>query len=259
MLDPVEFGKAMASIVKDAVAPLAAENAALRERVEQLEARQPEKGEKGDPGEPGKDAPPVEIDVADVVKQLLAEDAIKQIVGLEVESFLTENPPAPGKDGERGEKGETGEKGADGKDGAGIADLLIDRDGNLTATFTDGRMKSLGVVVGKDGPAGKDGADFSDCQIEYDGERTITIKGNGGEIIKRLPIPMDKGYWNHGAHEKGDIVTHDGIAWIALRDTKAKPATDAKEDWRIFARKGRDGRDGKDGKAPGPVRLKDGD
>src|SRR5690625_143828 len=101
MLDPVEFGKAMAAIVNEATAPLV-------KRIQELEARQPEKGDKGDPGDP---APPVEIDVSDVVKELLSADGIKQLVGLEVDAFLTENPPAPGKDGKDGDKGDPGEPG----------------------------------------------------------------------------------------------------------------------------------------------------
>lgn len=209
MLDPAEFGKAMAAIVKEATAPL------LR-RIEELEARE---------------APTA----SDVVRLVLGSDEIKCLVNLEAEAYLSENPP------ERGEKGQ---------DGAGIADLLIDREGNLVATMTDGRMKNLGPVVGKDGKPGengKDGADFSDVEIDYDGERTIRIKGRGGEIVKRIPLPLDKGYWSEGQYEKGDIVTHDGIAWIALRDTKAAPTVANKQDWRILARKGRDGRDGRNG------------
>ena len=184
MLDPVEFGNAMAAIVKDAVSPLV-------RRIEELEARKPEKGVQGDAGEPG----------------------------------------------------------ADGKDGAGVADLLIGRDGNLVATMTDGRTKSLGLVVGKDGAAGrdgKDGADFTHVEIEYDGERTIIVRGKDGEIRKNVPVPLDRGYWREGMESKqADIVTHDGNAWIALRDTKAKPDHSNKEDWRLFARRGRDGRDAK--------------
>lgn len=218
MLDPAEFGKAMAAIVKEATAPL------LR-RIEELEARE---------------APTA----SDVVRLVLASDEIKGLVNLEAEAYLSENPP------ERGEKGQ---------DGAGIADLLIDRDGHLVATMTDGRMKNLGPVVGKDGKPGengKDGADFSDVEIDYDGERTVTIKGRGGEIVKRIPLPLDKGYWSEGQYEKGDIVTHDGIAWIALQDTKATPTVANKQDWRIFARKGRDGRDGRNGiDKTGPVKL----
>ena len=254
MLDPEEFGKAMASIVKDATAP-------LLKRIEELEARQPEKGEKGDPGA---DAPPVEIDVADVVKQLLATDALAQIVGLEVAAHLEENPPAPGMDGERGPQGEKGLDGKDGeagKDGAGIADLLIDRDGNLVATMTDGRTKSLGVVIGrdgKDGEPGKDGRSVEGLTRTYSPETHEIIERWNGDQELRYPAGgiHHKGYWNPGVKAvAGDSWTHNGNLWIAVRDTGAEPSTECK-DWTIGARKGRDGRDGKDGKPPpGPVKL----
>lgn len=222
-LDVKALGVEIGALVADTVAP-------LLKRIEALEARQAEKGD------PGQDAPQVEIDTADVVKELLASEGIRQLVELEVEAHLTENPPP------------AGEKGEPGQDGAGIADLLIDRDGNLIATFTDGRMKSLGVVVGKDGAPGRDGADFSDVSIDYDGERTITIKGRGGEIVKRVPIPLDRGYWSPGqSYEKGDVVTHNGVAFIAKLDTSAEPKTENSTDWRILARKGRDGKDGRNG------------
>ena len=216
MLDPVEFGKAMAAIVNEATAPLV-------KRIEELEARQ--RGN-GDP------ALPVEIDVSDVVKELLSSDGIKQLVGLEVESFLTENPPAAG------------------KDGAGIADLLIDRDGNLVATFTDGRMKSLGVVVGKDGAPGRDGADLTEIGMDFDGERTVTIKGRTGEVTKRLPIPLWRGYWSPDVvAEKSDILTHNGTAYIAIVDNpKCEPGVGKYDhEWKVFTRKGRDGKDGRNG------------
>lgn len=203
MLDPVEFGKAMAAIVKEATAPLI-------KRIEELEARQPEKG---DPGQ--------SITVEDVAP-LIAEQ-----VKAAVEAI-----PKP-KDGR------------DGKDGVGLAGASIDRDGALVVTLTNGEQKSLGPVVGRDG---KDGADFSGVEIDYDGERTITIKGRGGEVTKRVPVPLDRGYWREGmACEKADILTHGGSAWIALRDTKAKPCLENKDDWRLFARKGRDGKDGRNG------------
>src|SRR5690606_21509906 len=139
--DPVEVGRSIGAMIREAVEPLKSENAELRKEIDALKAREPDRTEDQ----------AVEIDVSDVVKELLASDGIKQLVGLEVESFLTENPPAAG------------------KDGAGIADLLIDRDGNLVATFTDGRMKSLGVVVGKDGAPGRDGADLTEIGMDFDG------------------------------------------------------------------------------------------
>lgn len=217
--DPAEFGKAMGALVRDAVAP-------LLKRIEALEGR-------------------------DTVKELLATDKLETLVSLEVAAYLEANPPA------QGEKGETGEKGRDGLD---VKDLFRADGGKLVAVMSDGTTKDLGVFVGQDGKSGKDGADFTETSFDYDGERTLTIRGRGGEIVKNLPIPLDRGYYREGMKaEKGDILTHDGNAWLALKDTSAKPCTENKEDWRIFARRGRDGRDGKDGKAPpGPVRLSDG-
>lgn len=290
MLDPVEFGKSMAQIVNDAVAPLI-------KRIEELEAREPIKGDDGKSitvddvapmiqeqvakavaqippakdGKDGKDAEPVEIDLEDITKAVLqAPEAIEAAVNKHLEA----NPPAPGKDGvgmagasiDRDgnliltlTNGETKELGrVVGKDGIGLAGASISRDGELVVTLSSGEQKSLGPVVGRDG---KDGADFSGVEFDYDGERTITIKGRGGEITKRVPVPLDRGYWREGmACEKGDVVTENGTAWIALRDTKAKPALESKEDWRIFARKGRDGRDGKNGidkTAPAKVKSDD--
>ncbi len=72
MLDPTQFGKAMAAIVRESQAP-------LLKRIEQLEARQLERGE---PGPPGKDAEP--IDAKEVVRELLAGPEVKTLVDLHV-------------------------------------------------------------------------------------------------------------------------------------------------------------------------------
>jgi hypothetical protein len=281
MLDPVEFGKAMASIVREATAP-------LLKRIEQLEARQPERGDPGIKGDPGKDAPPVTdeqiaqqvekylkanppprgekgepglpgkdadpVDARDVARMLLDSEDLESLVELRVKEEVSKlPPPKDGRDGEPGQKGDVGpkgEKGDPGKEGAGIQDLLIDREGQLVATFTDGRTKSLGMVIGRDGAPGrdgKDGADFTETEFDYDIEqRTLVIRGKGGEIRKKIPVPIDGGYWRAGRYEKGMVTTESGTAYIALRETDEKPAQGCK-DWRILARKGRDGKDGRNG------------
>lgn len=241
MLDPVDFGKAMAAIVKEATAP-------LLKRIEELEARQPEQGP---PGDPGRDAEPVEV--SEVVREILGSDELRTLVNLEAVAYMKENPPADGEDGEPGRDGEPGKKGDPGEDGAGIADLLIDRDGNLTATFTDGRMKSLGLVVGKDGAPGRDGsdgADLTEIGMDFDGERTVMVKGRTGEVTKRLPIPLWRGYWSEKVvAERGDIMTHNGTAYIAVVDNpKCEPGVGKYyHEWKVFTRKGRDGKDGRNG------------
>ena len=248
-----ELAPVVKAHVASAFGPLAA-------RVKALEDRAPEKGERGEPGPAGKDAEPVDYEaLADaVVAKLLASDRLDTLADLKateaVAAHFEANPVRHGKDGKDGERGPQGERGAegpagrDGRDGLDVKDMLRSHDGHLIAVMSDGTTRDLGEFVGKDGAPGKDGADFSDVEIDYDGERTLTIRGKGGEIVKRLPIPMDRGYFRDGmGAEKGDIVTHDGIAWIALRDTRATPSIANKEDWRIFARKGRDGKDGRNG------------
>jgi len=205
--DPTEFGKAMGALVREALAP-------VLKRLDELEGRDP-------------------------VKDLLSTEKVETLISLEVASYLGENPPP------QGEKGETGK---DGRDGLDVKDLFRADGGRLVAVMSDGTTKDLGVFVGKDGEPGKDGADFSDASIDYDGERTITVKGRGVEIVKRVPIPLDRGYWSPGQScEKGDVVTHNGVAFIAQKDTTAEPKTENSADWRILARKGRDGKDGRNG------------
>lgn len=253
MLDPQEFGKAMAAIVREAIEP-------LERRIKELEAREPLKG---DTGEKGEDAEPIEISA--VVAEVLAGDEMKTLSALHAEEavaqYFAENPVQNGKDGATGAKGDpgtdgaAGERGAPGEAGVGLAGAIIDREGELVITTTKGEAIKLGKVVGRDGEKGKDGADFSDASIDYDGDRGLVIRGKGAaEIVRRLPIPIDKGYYREGMScEKADIVTHNGNAWIALRDTKAKPCVENAEDWRLFARKGRDGIDGKNGRDLGPA------
>lgn len=297
MIDPVEFGKAMGEIVREAVAP-------LQKRIEELEARQLERGEKGEPGadgrngadgaagakgDPGrdgadgKDAEPIvlqdviaELAVAPEIRTLLelmtaesVQEGVAKALPAAVESYVKANPPKDGRDGidgQPGRDGVDGAKGDPGKDGAGLAGALIDRSGELVITMTDGAVKSLGVVVGKDGAPGADGQDglsMADITRTYDPDtHEVVERWVIGGVTKELRVPAGGirpgGFWNEGDKSfAGQIKTHDGHAWVALRDTAAKPCHENSADWQLFVRKGRDGRDGKDGKAPpAPVSLK---
>ena len=224
MLDPVEFGKAMAAIVNEATAPLV-------KRIEELEAR------------------PVEIDVSDVVKELLSADGIKQLVGLEVDAFLTENPPPPGKDG----KSVTLEDVSLFLDAA-IAKHVLELERRASDTIARAIDK---IPAPKDG---RDGVDLTEIGLEFDGERTVTVKGRTGEVSKRLPIPLWRGYWSEGVvAERGDILTHNGTAYIAVVDNpKCEPGVGKYDhEWKVFTRKGRDGKDGRNGiDRTKPVNLK---
>lgn len=271
MIDPVEFGKQIGALIRDATAPLLA-------RIEELEKRQPEKGERGADGAPGRDADPVDADaiVDDVLARLLGGDRLKTLVdvqtGAAVQEYFDANPVQHGRDGADGApgpQGEKGEPGPAGHDGVGLADALIDREGNLVLTMTDGRAKQLGAVVGADGARGQDGRDgtdglsFDSASGAYDAERgfVITLTGASRSTELVLPYMVHRGFWREGMGAKaGQSTTHDGALWIAKRDTAAKPCLENPEDWILAARKGRDGRDGKDGKPPpGPVKLGGGD
>lgn len=212
----------------------------------------------GPPGQPGKDAPAVSA--AELVAELVKSEAMAPLIDLMVADAVAKhfeaNPVRDGRDGERGpqgEKGEAGERGADGKDGTGLADALIDRDGALVLTMTDGRAKTLGVVVGRDGADGKngrDGIDFDKCVGHFDAERgyVLTLSAGDTSVEHVLPYMRHGGFWSEGKGAKaGESWTHDGALWIAKRDNGSKPCLENREDWILAARKGRDGKDGRNG------------
>lgn len=201
---------------------------------------------------------------SDVVKELVATDALAPLIDLmvaeAVSKYFEANPVQHGRDGARGPQGERG------ADGVGLADALIDRDGALVLTMTDGRAKGLGVVVGRDGAAGSDGRDglsMVDVSRAYDTEthevvERWTVAGEAKELRYPAGGIRPGGFWREGMKSHAlQAVTHDGALWIAKRDTAARPCLENSDDWQLAARKGRDGRDGKDGKPPpGPVSLK---
>lgn len=259
MLDTKALAAATAAIVREhvdkALAPVLADNAALRERVNALEALIGDRfsavtveqvksmldarivalpaAADGKDGRDGKDADPATI------RGMVAE-AVAAL------------PPAPA--GAPGPKGENGEPGADGKDGAGIADLVIDRDGALVASFTDGRLKNLGVVVGKDGHDGADGRDGNDgvpfgvedlaMELLEDG-RTIRMAFEKADKRYAFDIPIPamiyRGVYRDGQpYSEGDTVTWAGSLWHANKATAGKPDDG---DWTLCVKKGSNGKD----------------
>lgn len=255
MLDVTKFVGELHDYIARALSPLS-------DRLKALESRQVERGEKGEPGEPGRDADPVDSDaVADaVLAKLLASDRLKTLADLAASTAVVEhfeaNPVRHGKDGrdgadgEQGPQGEKGDQGAAGSDGVGLADALIDRDGALVITMTDGRAKSLGPVVGRDGADGRDGIAFDKCIGEFDPARGYVLRFMAGDTVSEhvLPYMRHGGFWSEGKSAMaGESWTQDGALYIAKRDTTAKPCIENKEDWILAARKGRDGKDGRNG------------
>jgi hypothetical protein len=98
-----------------------------------------------------------------------------------------------------------------------------------------------------DGKAGRDAFDLEDVRLSIAAdERTLTLAFvRGEEMVERsvvLTHPIYRGVWREGDFRKGDCVTFGGSAWIAVRDTKARPETD--DSWKLSVKRGRDGKDG---------------
>lgn len=237
-------------------------------RLRELEDRAPLQGE---PGRDGADGPSMES-VKEMVTHAVAAlppaaagadgkdadaEAITAKVMAAVMDKVAQIPAA--KDGADGK---------DGKDGVGLADALIDREGALLVTLTNGTVKSLGQVVGKDGQdgaAGNDGADalgFDDLSIEFDGERAFKFVMARGELRKEfgpftVPAMIWRGIYVDGTeYKQGDTVTWAGCLWVCQTDSSSKP-DNGSGDWRMAVRKGKDGKDGtmKAAREPAPVRI----
>jgi hypothetical protein len=291
MIDPVEFGKQMGALIRESadelkalIAAQAKEIAEIREALAATESldvgevvaqvlqtdglkslvdlqaaesvvnyfteNPVQHGKDGTNGADGKDGVGI--------KSILIDD-VGRLVITKTDDQRLDLGNIVGKDGT---DGSAGSNGSDGADGIGLASAMIDREGELILTTTKGETVRLGKVLGKDGEKGqdgRDGTDLAEVEFDYDGERGLVIRGIRGEIVKHLPIPLDRGYWREGLKaEKGDVYTEDGSAWIALKATDKKPSVGNTEDWRMFARRGRDGRQGEPGKEyvpPAPVKL----
>lgn len=248
--DPELFGQAMGAAIQKAVEPLKSQIEALRDDLEKANAEcsrlRDEIAALPTP-EAGKsftleDAQPV----IDEAVALIVEE-VESNLAAAVEKAVAEIPkPKDGKDGADGKDGKDGEKGAD---GAGIADLMIDRAGELVATFTDGRMKNLGPVIGRDGEPGRDGKDgvsLESFEMEYlPDTHEVRLTAQAGDVKKTITYPAGgihgKGYWRDGQEAKaGEAWVQGGSLWIAKRNTTEAPSHSS-ENWFMAARKGRDG------------------
>jgi len=249
------------------------------------------------PAAPGKDADPIDVkelmgeiasapEVKLVIDAMVAEalapaiakalpEAVAKALPDAVAVYLKANPPKDGVDGTSvapeavaamvSEQVKSAVSAIpppkNGADGVGLAGALIDRNGELVITLTNGAVKSLGKIVGKDGDRGNDGLSMEAVTRTYDADaHEVVERWAVGGVAKELRYPAGGirpgGFWNEGEKTLAmQVKTHDGHAWVALRDTTAKPSTDNPQDWQLFVRRGTPGRDLRDAKAPEPVKL----
>lgn len=164
--------------------------------------------------------------------------------------------------------------GAPGRDGAGVTGGLIDRDGHLILTLSDGGTKDVGLVVGqsaevsdvqrfveaqlatwerpKDGEKGLDGTDglgFDDLDVIFNEATGYALRFTRGAEVKdfRIAVPWYAGVWQAGRrYPKGAMLTHKGGEWTAKADTFDKPGQSTS--WQLSTKGGRDGRDAPGGR-----------
>lgn len=294
-MDPIEFGKQIGQLVRDAVAKAIGELAARVATFEQRLASIPsgERGEKGEPGPAG----------ADGAAGPIGERGPAGERGEKGEPGDRGEQGERGADGERGPPGPQGEPGRDGADGKSatvndvrpileelvraipapkdgssitIADVepmvvawLQSHEAKWQLEFerraADVLQRSIDRLPkpadGKDGRDGADGFSLDDLQVDFDGERTVTLRFERGALKREytlmLPVVIDRGVYTEArGYVRGDGVTWAGSFWIAQRATSAKP--DASDDWRLAVRKGRDGKNGERGRdyaPPAPVKV----
>jgi hypothetical protein len=108
---------------------------------------------------------------------------------------------AMGERGEKGLQGERGEKGIDGDDGVSILSAVVDGEGDLVLTMSDGATRKAGVVRGKDGRNGVDGRA---------GEQ-----GRDAIAIRLLPLIEDS-----KSYSAGVWALHAGGSWYSEKDTE---------------------------------------
>jgi len=198
---PGEPGRDGTSVTVDDLAPVIASAVALAvAELPPAEAGAPGRdGTDGAPGEPGRSVQPEEV-------RTMLEPLVREAVAA-IPAAKDGAPGAPGADGRDGTSitpedvqplisaevqravatipvPKDGRDGTDGVDGLGVADLVIDLKGALLATFTDGRIKRLGRIVGtpgRDGSDGRDGKGFTGGLLDAQGHLHLT--GDDGTTV----------------------------------------------------------------------------
>lgn len=203
----------------------------------------------GQNGVDGKDAiAPAAEDIAALVRDDITREAI-EAAKAEIASW---ERPKDGKDFDPEELRKAVseavaaiERPKDGVDGVGIVEMsFVDTD--LVVSLSDGR-----TVQGR--VAGWDGVDIDIDRVQEQIAETISRlweecpKPKDGAPGERGPegpagkLPIVK-HWQDRVYYEGEVVTFDGAAFQALRDTGKAPGH---EDWACIVRAGRDGADGR--------------
>lgn len=92
----------------------------------------------------------------------------------------------------------------------GIASAVINDNGELVITYTDGTSDNLGVVVGKDGEDGKDGQDGADgrgiSKVEFSADGTKLVITYTDNTTQEIAIPA---YGTQCSHENVEYLVFE--------------------------------------------------
>ncbi len=192
----------------------------VAEAVSTLTLPKGEKGEKGDSikgetGPAGKDADPLQLkSLQDEVTRLREEVIVLKSVPAPKDGTIGPIGPTgpkgdPGESvrGEKGETGPAGSAGAKGDTGHSVASALVNKDGCLVLTFSDGTVKDVGVVVGKDGTNG--------TSVDVHAVKSMVL-----DAVAEIPKPKDGTDGKDGASV--DMAAVEGMVAKAV-DTIPKP------------------------------------
>ncbi len=269
MIDPLEFGKQMAAIVREATAPLV-------ERISELEKALSDIPRGIDVDAVAKSAaaliPAPEIDVEAIAKaaaELIPDpkdgaDADMNALKSHLED-LVKAIPAP-KDGTDGKDADMAELKLHLSDLVKqvqppappsveeVAAVFERRFSDLTLSWERQARDTFEKAADRM-PIPKDGRDALplesfDLSLAEDG-RTVTVKMQAGETVMekslRIATVLDRGpYRGEEQYEKGDSVTHGGSLWIAQQDAPEGAPGMGGKGWRLAVKKGRDGKDLRD-------------
>lgn len=175
-------------------------------------------GDKGETGAAGVGVKSVAIDENGNLVITLTDDMVHNL------GKITGAKGDKGEQGDKGDKGDKGDAGNNGAAGVGVKDAVVDENGNLIITLTDGTVYNLGNVTGAKGDKGDAGKDGQDGQNGQDGSNGSN--GLNGTGIQSAHIDADGNL----------IITFtDGV----VTNFGKIVGTDGKD--------GKDGADGKDG------------
>lgn len=281
MFDGALFGKEMADMVKSYVEAVAS---SLETRIKELEVQIAE----------------LKASAVTELPEQVSEETLRALILEQSKDLVSQieiPQPSDGKDVDMDEvKALIGEAvrsemdaiefptPTNGVDGKGIVDALIEADGTLTLTMTDGQVKRVGKVVGEDGksapaPAGisdveingsgelvftmtdgtksnvgkvvgEDGKtfDLDDFHIEMPDERTLTMSFQGGNqkhnFDVELPVPCYKGVFKEGAEYRKGDIVTWGGSAWHCNEHKSRRPAEADSGWTLMVKAGRNAKGG---------------